>query len=1007
LTAVGGFGLLESVAGAQPLVGRRTELALVTQTLVGGPGPHVMVLVGEAGVGKTRLLTQATRDARAAGVTVLAGNCLPLTDTVPFLPLTEALRALGSADARTQASAVLQRCAPHVRSELARLIPDWGTTATPVEQGPMEGWQRGRLFAALRDLLTALASGGPCALVVEDLHWADATTLDFLSYLAAVDRDGTTRLVLTCREEEIDPRRPVGRWLAELTRQAAVVQLRLERLSRPEVTEQIRGLLDAVAPPAFVDEVFARGGGNAFFTEQLVAASAGDQGGPRPGVGLPAGLAQLLIARAETVGEDGREVLTALAVAGRGLDEALLTATTGLTRPRLGAAVRELADARLIDRPGLDGRYRLRHALVGEAVAADMLAGDRRERHAVMARALVANAAADGAGEVAEHWAAAGEVSQEMPWRLAAAAQAEQVYAHREAATHWERVIDLWPRLPVRARPAGFELASAYLNALGALERCGDTKSAGRLAEEAVRSPAATADRRTLALLYERVGSFRWVEQQDDAGLAALEFAMELLADLPVSKEHAVVLLTYGQAMWEMDRGEDARRYLNRAMEACQSQLPATEDVATLCLLAWLTFDSGDITTGMHQLDQIVALIGRDADHPAATRVAAERSQTLLILGRLDDAAAAARSGLEMARRAGLEQTAAAQYLCSILFDALAELGRYSEAEAVIRAATRWPPTSGASYDHMARARLDMLAGDLAAATNRWAAIEAVTHAGNLSYGGNLVNRGVIDLWARRPMEALRRIQQVPDRLDAAWYRRFTAAILSTALRACADIAEAARARRDSAGEQAARQSAQDLVDAHEAMERDPFAPHPFYVTAAAHGAIWAAELTRVAGKSDPDAWAAAAAAWTSLHRPHRTAYARWRQAEALLTAGRGPEARECLREAAAAVHNHAPLLAEIRSLARLARLDLADQHTEPDATTPQPAPYGLTPRETAVLRLVAEGLTNTQIGNRLFISNKTASVHVTHILSKLGVKNRPQAAALAQRAGLLGPDRC
>jgi DNA-binding NarL/FixJ family response regulator len=160
---------------------------------------------------------------------------------------------------------------------------------------------------------------------------------------------------------------------------------------------------------------------------------------------------------------------------------------------------------------------------------------------------------------------------------------------------------------------------------------------------------------------------------------------------------------------------------------------------------------------------------------------------------------------------------------------------------------------------------------------------------------------------------------------------------------------------------------------------------------------------TRVDGTSNTGAWAAAAAAWTALHRPHRTAYAQWRQAEALLTSNRTAEARKCLTEAAVAARNHTPLLQEIRSLARLARIDLNDQ--EPQAEpAPQPAPYGLTPREMAVLRLVAGGLTNTQIGAQLFISEKTASVHVTNILRKLGVRNRAQAASLAERAGLLGP---
>ncbi len=260
---------------ALPMIGRRTELALVTRALVGGPGPRAVMLIGEAGVGKTRLLAEAIHSARDSGVTVLVGQCLPLTDSVPFLPLVEALRTLGT-------PAVLERCSPRVRAELARLVPDWSPAATRSESGPVEGWQRGLLFAALRDLLAALAVDGPYALVVEDLHWADTTTLDFLSYLTAVD-SGATRLVLTCRDEEIDPKRPVGRWFVEIARQAGLERLSLGRLSRFEVGQLIRGLVAEATPSSFVDDVFDRAGGNAFFTEQLVAASIDDHGRPQPG----------------------------------------------------------------------------------------------------------------------------------------------------------------------------------------------------------------------------------------------------------------------------------------------------------------------------------------------------------------------------------------------------------------------------------------------------------------------------------------------------------------------------------------------------------------------------------------------------------------------------------------------------------------------------------------------------------------------------------------------------
>ncbi len=807
--------------GAQPLVGRRAELAFLTDVLIAGTRPRVVVLVGEAGVGKTRLIAEAVRRARAAGVKVLLGSCLPLTDSVPFLPLTEALRGLGPAGGKPGPADVLERCEPHVRAELARLVPGWNPAPQPAERGSVEGWQRGRLFSALRDLLAALAAEGRCALVVEDLHWADTTTLDFLAYLCAVDRGGSTPLVLTCREEEIEARRPVGPWFAELGRQAGVVHLPLDRLTRAEVAEQIRGLLDAAPAAAFVDQVYARAEGNAFFTEQLVAAGAGR-------VALPTSLAQLLIAKAETVGEDGWAVLTALAVAGRGLDETLLTSITGLTGRRLRTAVRELSEARLVDRPGVDhpgaeGRYRLRHALVGEAVAADMLTGDRRERHATVARVLTSCAAAEGSGEVAEHWAAADELSEEMPWRLAAAAEAEHVYAYREAARHWQRVIDLWVLVPPGVRPADLDLAAVHLKAIDALDRCGDTKRAGLLAEQALRTLGPAADRRRLAVLYERTASYLY-QEDDPTAQQPLEVALQLLADLPPGREHATVLRSYAEQLYERGRTAEARFYLEQARQACTSDAPAHEQARILCTIALISFDDGDVSAGMRLLDRAVALAERDDDDIANLVVADVRCWALLQLGRLEDVVVATRAGLARARRAGLEQHTDTQLLLSFLADAVSELGRPADVVSEVQAVTEAPPTSGASYDHMTRAYLDTLAGDLTAATTRWAMIEEASHRSNLRYGGNLVERGAMDLWAHRPAAALRRIQDVPEGIHGERYRDFIGPILTTALRACADLAETARADRHTAWEQAARRAAESFVELHDAMGFDPFA---------------------------------------------------------------------------------------------------------------------------------------------------------------------------------------
>jgi DNA-binding CsgD family transcriptional regulator len=233
--------------------------------------------------------------------------------------------------------------------------------------------------------------------------------------------------------------------------------------------------------------------------------------------------------------------------------------------------------------------------------------------------------------------------------------------------------------------------------------------------------------------------------------------------------------------------------------------------------------------------------------------------------------------------------------------------------------------------------------------------------------------------------------------------------LLAAGMRACADLAEQARARRDQSAAMAAADAADGLATWVEHMGGAPLTDHRYLATIPAERATWDAERTRVAGSADPGAWDSAAKAWQDLCCPHRAGYAWWRQAEAQLDAGQpAAAAAGTLRAAAAAADGHAPLLAQIRTLAERARIPLhpAAAAGEPEAPPPaQPLTrYGLTDRELTVLRLLAAGRTNPQIGAELYISTSTASVHVSNILRKLGVTSRVQAAAIAERADLLTP---
>jgi DNA-binding CsgD family transcriptional regulator len=261
-------------------------------------------------------------------------------------------------------------------------------------------------------------------------------------------------------------------------------------------------------------------------------------------------------------------------------------------------------------------------------------------------------------------------------------------------------------------------------------------------------------------------------------------------------------------------------------------------------------------------------------------------------------------------------------------------------------------------------------------------------------------------LWTGRPAEAL----ELPRRALALFrvpdLTVLCGRLLAAGMRACADLAEQARARRDQQAAVAAMAAADGLVTWVAGMTGIPFANHPLVATVPAERATWDAERTRVAGFSDPEAWAGAAKAWQDLGCPHRAGYAWWRRAQAQLDAGRSAgTASTALRAAAAVADGHAPLLAEVRTLAERARIPL--QPPAASATGPPRTArlsYGLTARELAVLRLLAAGRTNAQIGAELYISAKTAGVHVSNILRKLGVSGRVQAAAIAERAGLLEP---
>jgi DNA-binding CsgD family transcriptional regulator len=829
-----------------------------------------------------------------------------------------------------------------------------------------------------------------------------------LTFLARAGCRDAVTVVATCRSDEAPVATPVTGWLAHVRGAAGVEEIRLGPLSRAEVAGQVAALAGGPVPPPVVDQLYARAEGNPFLTEQLVAAALADAagGGLRVPAGLPARLAELLAARASRCTGTAQVVLAALAVAGRPLTEDQLGRVSGLAAAAVRRGLRELAAARLLAETTVQGEHRPRHALLAEAVAAGLLPGERTVLHERTARVLATAGDPALAAEVAGHWQAAGRAGEELPARVAAAGAAEQVFGYAEAAAQWERAIELCQMLPAAAGAAGVDLPQLYLSAIDATEMSGDTQRAGDLAEEAYLRFTDLPDHATAAVICQRAGYLRGLHDPD-AGFPLVERALELFEQEPPSAGHAEALLQYAVTflLGAYGRLGDYRAALNRALEVAEAAGAIGVIPRILTRIPLLDKEAVEERFAAFHRGRVVAEAA--GDDAALVWLAVGESDLFLKGADWASAEEVALRGLRTARRAGLDSWLFTNTLVVNATEAMWSRGRTADAAALIDPLTAGPPRGDDWFVHLTRALLDMLRGDIAAADARQRQVDALTgHFSSVALAQEAARLTVeVALWAGRPGDALQQARQALAPYEDV--QGCCGELLAAGLRACADLAERARARRDRDAARAAQTAAGELASWLERMQGVPFTDNPWVARIPADRATWHAEQTRLAGASDPGAWHAAAKTWEGLGWPHRAGYAWWRQAQAQLDAGQpATAAAAALRAAAAAADGHAPLQAQVHALAERARIPLRTPAATPGARPPAevPASYGLTGRELAVLRLLAAGRTNAQIGAELYISPTTAGVHVSNILRKLGVTSRVQAAALAERAGLLGP---
>ncbi|HEV2872913.1 MAG TPA: hypothetical protein VG409_16025, partial [Actinomycetota bacterium] len=512
--------------------------------------------------------------------------------------------------------------------------------------------------------------------------WADRSTRDLLAFLVRNLRHGRLLLVLTYRSDELHRRHPLRPFLAELDRGRRVERLELARFGPAEVAAQLAGIQGAPVPAELAARIHARSGGNAFFVEELAATAGGAERE------LPPSLRDTLLARIELLAEPAQQVLEVVSVAGAAVADPLLAEVAGLPEAELLAGLREAVSAHVLLADAGDGTYGFRHALVKEAVYAELLPGERTRLHARFAAAL---AARDGDGdpglaaELAWHWYAAHDLDRALPAAVTAGLAAERAYAFAEAQRQFERALELWERAGATAQEVGMDKAELLARTGEAAANAGAADRAVALVRAALSEVDPAADPRLAGQLTERLAYHLRVAGRPGA-FEAYQEAVRLVPPGP-SVARARVLAGLGQALMLRARFAEAIAICEEAIEVARAAgTPVVEAHALNSLgTALARLDEDNPEAGLAHLFEArrrAAELGAAKDE---ARACVNLSDLLEDLGRLDEAVAVALAGIEVARAAGLSRTFGA-FLAGNAASTLYNQGRWEESARLSRA---------------------------------------------------------------------------------------------------------------------------------------------------------------------------------------------------------------------------------------------------------------------------------------------------------------------------------
>lgn len=965
------------------LIGRDAELEQLSAQLgirASGDGASVraMLVAGDAGVGKTRLIMALRDTALEAGWQVVAGHCLDLADSsLPYLPFSEVLGRV-MADQPDVAGRVLDR-----HPTLARLQPGRRIRSSETASGD-QALDRGNVYDAFGDLLSAVAEQAPVLVVVEDAHWADESTRDMLSFLFSRPVPGVS-LVVSYRSDDLHRRHPLRRQVAEWMRLRGVDRLPLDPLADDDVRRLVRALRPGTLSEAEYVSIVDRAEGNPFFVEELVGAAGSGQ--------VPGELADVLLVHLDRLDEVTRRVVRIVSVAGRQVSHGLLAAVSDLGSEELEGALRTAVEANVLA-ASRGGTYAFRHALLGEAVYDDLLPGERVRLHADFVSALGEGRAVGTAAELAQHARRADDRPVAVRASVEAGEEALAVGGPSEAATHFLDALELidTARTPV-----------SDLDPLALVRRCAEALVAAGRVPKAVKvlrarlaaMPADASDVDRGQLLTALASALLLTDTTESPGETAAE-AVGLLRDGP-PRLLARALFVHAETLgnWHADEARAA------ALEALE--IAERNDLTSLAVELHTTLAGLDPAGG--------------ADPGVGWRAAADRARAagliepelraLYFLGRLhqdrgdlDAAGDVYREVLERSEVGGLTWSPYPAEARLLLAVALTHQGRLGKAWWTLDVSGQDPPMV---YEWMYFAHQVLIQFGLRGGPHSDHALQRLReHWG--TDGITAITAGTAEVLraaaADDPATALAVYDDVVASVVPLWHEWFQARLRLATLVVGAFAGAAAHL---SADERAACAADVDRLMSDGGRVIDFYSPYeasrgPEYRMWVARRAAehlrwrWLAQLDPPSVDELVSAWRHAEETAVAFGSVPELAQARVRLAGVLRATGDAAGARaaaDLAREAAHAMKAE-PLLAELLA----------------PAPAPAPAPGApaavLTPREAEILALVAEGRSNGEIGKQLFISTKTVSVHVSNILAKLDAASRTEAAAVARRRGLL-----